>query len=211
MSLESLNQVGSGGTGIPTSIPKAIKELQGLTFSTLTGAASGTKINLNAIRPEDTVLAAWEYAAGANPVDRAGVLTIEDLKASGTVTFAAAAALDTITVRGIVYTATAAAAANDILNRFFSIAGTDTADAVAFCALVNQVDPAVVCTNIAGVVTIKAFVEGTAGNAYTLVSSNGTRLAVSGATLAGGSATGGIKIADDTTGNQVIVAWFNKK
>lgn len=113
--------------------------------------------------------------------------------ATGTVTCAAVAIGDTVTIDGTVFTAIAGArtpGAND----FDQSGGTDILVATDLVAAINDAanwvgDAPVVASNVGGtsaVVTLTAADVGTAGNAITLVSSSGVTLAVSGATLAGG-------------------------
>ena len=108
--------------------------------------------------------------------------------ATGTVTLASVLADDTVTINGLVYTAVAGVKAN---NTEFSIDGSDTVDAADLVdSITNDTRQGtlkdITATNAAGVVTLTSTAIGTAGNAVTLVSSNGTRLAVSGATFSGG-------------------------
>lgn len=139
----------------------------------------------------------------AAPADAATItlngqaLTGHQHRASGTVTFASAADADTITVNGTVFTAKTSASGN----YQFARGGTDTADAAAFVAKLNAattnsadavngvgVYGLIEATSAAAVVTLYAIAEGTAGNSFTLASSNGGRLAVSAANLANGAA-----------------------
>lgn len=108
--------------------------------------------------------------------------------ATGTVTLASVLAADFVTINGVVYTAVAGVKAN---NTQFSIDGSDTVDAADLVdSITNDTRQGtladITATNAAGVVTVTSTAIGVAGNAVTLVSSNGTRLAVSGATFAGG-------------------------
>ena len=110
------------------------------------------------------------------------------VSATGTVTLASVLADDTVTINGLVYTAVAGAKAD---NTEFSIDGSDTVDAADLVdSITNDTRQGtladITATNAAGVVTFTSTAIGTAGNAVTLVSSDGTRLAVSGATFAGG-------------------------
>lgn len=110
------------------------------------------------------------------------------VSATGTVTLASVLAADTVTVNNVVYTAVAGVKAN---NTQFSIDGSDTVDAADLVdSITNDTRQGTLAdltaTNAAGVVTFTSTAVGAAGNAVTLVSSDGTRLAVSGATLAGG-------------------------
>lgn len=111
--------------------------------------------------------------------------------ATATITLASVLAGDTVTINGLVYTAVTGAKSD---NTEFSIDGNDTVDGAD---LVDSIDNDV-RTGIAdftagettGVVTITAEIliqSPVDGNSITLVSSNGTRLAVTGSgTLAGG-------------------------
>lgn len=114
------------------------------------------------------------------------------VEASGTVTAAAAQAGDTVTVNGLVYTAVAGVKAD---NTEFSIdtgndeTAADLADSITNDTRAGVTVPALDVTAAAAsaVVTITASTGGVAGNSIDLASSNGTRLAVSGANLASGS------------------------
>lgn len=208
MTLQALPQAGKGGSGIPDVIPAAIRELQGLKFNILAGAAANTKLNLAAIRQEDTLVEVLEFATGALPVSRLGVASISDVRASGTLTFASAINNDTFTIAGRVYTLKTAGTANP-LNNEINLGASDTLTAAAVVAHVNKVDPRVILSNAAGVVTVRAFAEGTAPNSFTLV--GGARITASGGTLSGGTVTGGVSINDDTSSNAVLVVWFDKR
>ena len=110
--------------------------------------------------------------------------------ATGTVTAASVQAGDTVTINGVVFTATTSAAgANE-----FNIGASDTTCAAAIVTAINASTTALIQgfispSSLLGVVTLTAIPAGVVGNAYTLASSNGSRLAVSAARLAGG--TGG--------------------
>ena len=123
--------------------------------------------------------------------------TAGSTSATGTVTLASVVADDTVTVNGLVYTAVAGTKSDDTE---FSISGTDTEDAADLVLSINADQRTgtigdLSATSAAGVVTITSSLEGTAGDAVTLVSSNGTRLAVSAATF-----SGGVDSADYTLG-----------
>lgn len=108
--------------------------------------------------------------------------------ASGTVTCASVSAADTVTIQGVVLTAVSGTPAADQ----FDISGSNTADGDSLVRAIGRnstLAALVSASNAAGVVTITALDAGTAGNSITLASSNGTRLAVSGATLASGADT----------------------
>ncbi|HDZ26198.1 hypothetical protein LCGC14_1022990 [marine sediment metagenome] len=108
--------------------------------------------------------------------------------AFGTVTLASAVAGDTVTVNGLVYTGVTGVKADDTE---FSV---DTSDTAAATDLADSIDDDVrvgtlndlTAVGASAVVTITQTVAGPTGNATTLVSSNGTRLAVSGALFTGG-------------------------
>jgi len=131
--------------------------------------------------------------AGADTVTPNGqALTATQHRATGTVTCASVAAADTFTLNGVVYTAVNGAPASNVQ---FDMSGSDTADATSLVNAINSATPAQVgvyglikARSAAGVVTLYAVTGGTAANAYTLASSNGGRLAVSGATMASGAA-----------------------
>lgn len=199
-----------GGAGVIDDLAPVLKELQGLTSSLLAGASANTKIDLAAIRLEDTIIGALNNNAGTI-TDVLSTLSIVDTHATGTVTAASAVAADTVTVDGRVFTAIANLATP--VGRQFSVGATDTACAANLAAAINlaeQNDAStnVVATSAAAVVTIRAVADGTSGNSIALATSNDTRLAKSGTTLAGGTATGGIKSTGAT--NQVILTWYNK-
>lgn len=144
-------------------------------------------LDLNDDPKRRLVKLAQYFDAAAGGLGSVGISAqVAAVKASGTVTLASVAAADTVTINGVVLTAVSGApAANQ-----FDISGTDTADAVSFVAAVAAnatLAGMVLATNVAGVVTLEAKVGGVIGNAITLASSNGTRLAVSAARLAGGT------------------------
>lgn len=122
------------------------------------------------------------------PGDVTVVCDTSAVAASSTVTAAAVQAADTVTVGGVVFTAVTGAVVGDQFDR----SGTDTACAVSLVAAITAnatLAGAVVATSALGVVTITASTPGKVGNAITLASSNGTRLAVSAARLASGAQT----------------------
>lgn len=215
MTLEVNTRLGEGGIGLNGkalgSMAAMVKELQGLTFSKVTGGAANTKYNLAAIRTEDTPVMVLNNAAGA--ISEIGsTFSIVDLRATGTVVCAAAVAADTVTVNGKVYTAIANGAVPSGYTQF-SVGAGNTSCGDNLVAAVNAREKefgyGVQAANVTGTVTFTAVLEGVAGNSLTLASSNGTRLAVSGATLANGSATGGIRSTGVT--NEIWLLWFNKR
>ena len=212
--LENIANLGIGGAGLQGQEAggayAALKELQGLNITLLTGAAALTKLALAAIRPEDTIVAAINNNAGTLS-DVTGTMTIVDPRATATITLSGVAAGQTVTVAGMVYTAVTGTAAD---SSKFSIDGaTDALDATALAAAINAREAGrdtaqVVATANGAVVTVKALVDGTAGNALTLVK-NGAGITVSGATFSGGTATGGVTSSGVT--NQLLLFWYNKK
>lgn len=130
----------------------------------------------------------------AAPADAATItlngsaLTGHQHRASCTVTFASVNSNDTLTVNGTVFTAKSSSPSG---NYQFLSGVSDTADAAAFlvklnAATLNSADAAngvgvyglIEGKASAGVVTLYAIAEGTAGNSLTIVTSNGTRLAI---------------------------------
>lgn len=117
-------------------------------------------------------------------------VTIENLGvvATGTVTAASVAAADTITLNGVTLTAHATTAANNQ----FVVGATNAATAANIAACINGSSTALVSTHCralarSAVVHIFSRFGGKTGNAVTLASSDGTKLAVSGARLTGGT------------------------
>ena len=145
------------------------------------------RLDLNPESKERLVaLAKYIEAAAGGLGSISGAVQVAAVKASGTVTLASVNAADTVTINGVVLTAVSGApAANQ-----FDMSGTDTVDAVSFCAAVAAnatLAGLVTAANVAGVVTLTAINGGVSGNAITLASSNGSRLAVSAARLASGT------------------------
>jgi hypothetical protein len=130
-------------------------------------------------------------------------LTATQHHATGTVTCASVLDGDTVTVQGIVFTAEDGVA--DVDSFDMSSTDTDTGDDLVRCINGHPSLAGIVTATAAlGVVTVRAVSAGTGGNALTLASSNGTRLAVSGATLAGGVAVGANEF--DFTGGDTVCA-----
>lgn len=128
---------------------------------------------------------------GTSPLKVGHTLNISGtaVAASGTVTLASALAADTVTVNGLLYTGVAGVKSD---NTEFSIdtsdiaAATDLADSITNDSRTGTLNDVTAASGGTAVVTITQTVTGPAGDATTLVSSNGTRLAVSGATFTGG-------------------------
>jgi hypothetical protein len=207
------NDLGSGAGNLP-DLYLILKEIQGLTVSVLTGAAANTAIPLAAIRKEDTILSAINFASGV-PSDVTGTATISETRATGTLTVTSVVDGNSCVVNGFTYTfKTTPTALNHI-----AIAGTDALNAQALAAAITKYEaryngtsyevPKVTTSVSSNVVTVKAIADGTAGNAITLTGT-ASKVAASGSgTLAGGTATGSLKFSGIT--NNLIVAWYNKK
>lgn len=208
MTMQSLAQVGQGGSGGPDKIPAALRELQSIKTVVVTGAAATTKINVAEMRlDKTTIMSTVAFSGGVPtvPVDAA----VSDTRASGTVTIAGPADGATYTLNGRVYTFKDTPTAIQHVQRSTG-GGANDAMAAALAAKINAIDGnSVVATAAAAVVTVKANAFGTAGNSITTVGSTG--VTASGATLANGTATGGLAFATtNTTGAQVLVTYFQK-
>jgi hypothetical protein len=116
-------------------------------------------------------------------------LTGGQKRASCTVTFSSVANNDNLTVNGVVFTAKTTPTVGNLYQ--FQRGGTDTADAGAFVAALNAatinasdsvtaagVYGKIEASNSAGVVTLYAITEGTAGNSYSIVTSSNSTLAI---------------------------------
>lgn len=200
------NNLGQGGSKVNESLKGLLQELQGLTFTVVAGAAAGTKMNIAAMRTEDTIVSALNLTDSAE--DKANVM-IQSTKGSGTATLSTAVAGNIVTIAGKAFTFKAAADA-DPVKRWVSLGASDTEAAANLAAAVNMEGCGVHATSSGAVVTFTADADGTAGNAITLTKT-GSPITVSGATLAGGTATGGIKSTTNLTGKTMLVVWFNKQ
>jgi len=186
----------------------AVKELQGLNISLVTGGAADAKYDLAAIRSLDTIAAVHNNNAGAL-TDITGTVTIAALNASGTLTLATAVEGSSAVVNGVTYafTATPGAAHTSV-----DLGADDTEAAANLAAAINAVEGGAGSANefyaesAVAVVTVTARAEGPAGNAITIVGS--TEVTASAATLENGTDTGGVLSSGVT--NQMVVYWFNK-
>lgn len=216
--------MGEGGahtTGV--GMTRIVTELQGLRVKTVAGAAASTKMNVADLRIGDTLVSVLALASGAFTDDTANC-TIQDTHATGTVTCAGVTANDTITTDGNTYTFVSSAQNVNAGGPYVVLGANDNATAANLAAAINayetrpvskmigvQTKAAVTASVVNNVVTIRAVVDAAAGNGITLTSSNGTRLAVSGAgTLTGGTATGGIKSTTNNSAANMLVVYFNK-
>lgn len=118
-------------------------------------------------------------------------LTATKRRATGTATAASVSAGVTLTVNGVVFTAVNGAVV--LGEATFDCSGSDTACATSIAAQVNAyasplLSGIVEAKSSAAVATLYAKNQGTSGNSLTLASSDGVKLAVSGATFSGGAA-----------------------
>jgi hypothetical protein len=207
-----------------TNVQGGVRELQGQTVSLLDGDSAATKIDLAAIRLEDTVQSVLHYTAGAPLADLTSEVSISDTRATGTITLASVLAGDFVEVDGQRFEAidgetdgANSGRANTGVYKFGLGANDDEAAANLKAAMEQfygfQQPTGVNVSVLSNVVTVQSRVEGAAGNATTLVeSTSGARITLSGATLAGGTDTGGIELSTtDTTGDQLVVTWYNKR
>jgi len=164
--------LGEGAAFENEVLRQALKELQGLTTVVVAGAAAGTKMDVPALRTEDTLLSVLAFVtAGGGPVDDTANVTIVDTHAFGTITIAGDPVDgDTVTVNDAIYTfKDTPAAVRDVL----ITTGDDTAMALALSNAINEWEnrrldsnwntPAVVASAALGVVTVTSVVDG-AGN-----------------------------------------------
>lgn len=217
MTLANTTQLGKGGIGFQgtgkDSTAAAIKELQGLRISLVTGGAANTKFVVPGMTMQDTVLSVLNNNAGTL-ADVTASATISDTRAVGTVTAAAGGtAGDTVTIAGLVYTLVAANADVAPHDKSKVKIGATAADLATNLHAAVQAREAsrdiskVTVTRNAAVLTVTALASGTEGNALTLVEV-GNSFTISGATLAGGAATNGVQVSSVT--NQLMVYWFKK-
>lgn len=211
MSLQNIKSLGFGGAGIPTELPKAVAELQGLTISgPLTGVGSGTAIAVSGIESGMVVLKALLFTAGV-PSDITGNVTIIDRRASATITLSGVVAGDTVSVNGKTYTFVVDwGFAGNPLPFQVKVGTTDALSATALAAAIMSGDSTVFASALSNVVTVFNRAEGTVGNGKVLSASGSNgHMTVSGNT-ANGNDTQGITINTSTSGNLVLLFWYNK-
>ena len=193
--LEQNALLGQGGAGYNASAAGGavamLKELQGFKVSLLAGAAGGSKINLAAIRPEDTLATVLNNNAGTIT----DVSFVQGAKASGTLTFVSAVATDTFVVNGVTFTIKASPV--DGVYTDVALGTSDTNQAVKAALAVNaffgNTDNSVVATSATNVLTITSTTSGTGPNGYTTV--GGAHITAGAATLASGTADSGCTIS----------------
>lgn len=196
-------QMGKGGAGMhgtgAGSAAAALAALSGIRISLVTGGAANAKLALADIRPGAHIIAAHNNNSGTL-TDITDTISIDDLRAVGTITVSDAEADESVTVRGVKYVA----------GTDFAIGADDDATAANLARAIHlreSTSPtgAVTASAVENVVTVRAKEEGTAGNAITLAET-GSGFTVSGATLSGGAASGGIRSTGAT--QQVVLYWF---
>ncbi len=205
-----------------TNLQGAVRELQGYTKSLLAGNSVDTKIDLAAIRAEDTIVSVLHSTAGVL-VDLTVEASVSDIRANGTITLVSVVEDDTVTVAGQVFQALTGDAFGANSGRantgifYFGIGVSDTESAVNLAAAINEYfglqANGVSATNLAGVVTVTSTLEGAVGNAITMVeNTTASTIVVDNPTLTGGTDTGGVELdSTDTTGDQLIVEWYNRQ
>jgi hypothetical protein len=153
----------------------------------------GRQVSVKVPLAETTIENMIKIMPGATLVQTGGA------KASGTVTFSTSAPVnnDSVTIAGVAFVfKTTPAGPNEM-----GIPASINAAAAALVEAVNDSDSGVsdivVATAAAGVVTLTARLFGVAANAYTLAKS-GSNIAVSGATLTGGTAPTKLKASVPT-------------
>lgn len=214
--MELNKNLGNGGAGMhgtgPGTAANALRALMGLRISLVAGAAADTKLPVEGLTEDSKVISVLNNNSGTFS-DVTATASIVDTRATGTVTVGAMAAGDTVTVAGVRYTILALGTKVEPYetNKVVLRAG-DTATTVAarLAEAINATEHAsmarkVKATSAAAVVTVRAFTPGAAGNAITLAET-GSTFTISGATLATGSDTEGLKVSSTT--NQLVVFWL---
>ena len=169
----------------------------GLTAGQLFGlSGSGAYLQVASSVVAASATATCASVVNGNTISIAGqALTATQRRATGTVTPGTAGNVpvegDTITLNGVVFTAVNGAVV--LGEATFDISGNGQAQCDSITAQVNAyasslLSGTVKARNSATVVTFYAVTQGTSGNAITLATSDNTRLAKSGTTLANGAA-----------------------
>lgn len=135
-------------------------------------------------------------------------LTISDTRAAGTLTFASAVAGDTCVVDGVTFTikSSSAYSASNLQHILLGTSNRLTASnaAKAIHRFFSSRDGLLSASVLNNVVTVQGNIEAsTSQNSVTIV--GGAHITASGATLAGGSATGGVSCVSTT--NQIVLLW----
>lgn len=207
--LQSINRFGYGGSGF-SSLGRILKELQSFKVDgPFAGATANTLIPVSDIKAADTISKAL-FLSGGTFTDITANVSVASLGATGTLTLNGVVAGDTAVVNGKTYTAVAfnrTLVNGNVLPFQFAVGANNAATAQNLADAINASDPvSITATAAAAVVTVTADTDGTGGNSIGLV--GGARLTASGSTLAGGSATNGIKSTSSTAGGQVLIFWY---
>lgn len=170
------DQFTKGGSGLTDgTLANAVKELQGLNISHVAGVAAGTKMDIAAMRTEDTIIAALveDTTSGVTSGDDKANITIQATAAFGTITISGdPVANETFVVNGATYTFKSALTGADREVKITT--GDNTAMALAAKNAINAWEtrrlsgitvtglntPAVVATSNAGVVTVTSVIDG---------------------------------------------------
>lgn len=213
MSLQTLPaQFSKGGSNLTDgTLQSVLKELQGLTVSIVSGVASGTKMDIAAMRTEDTLLAALVTtdASNAAVVNDVANLTIQATKASGTLTVSGNPVDgETFVVNGATYTFKTTPVGG--LQQVKIVTGDNNAMAANIAAAINAYEnrrlagisntgpnlAAVVATAATNVCTVTSVVDGL-GNGVVLTGT-ATVLAATGTGTASATLTPVTVVADNT-------------
>lgn len=205
--------------GVENGLRKVLAELQGFKVNLAAGANANTAISVAGIEIEDTIAGVINLTDGSE-VDLTHC-SIVDRRATGTLTIDPALADgDAVDVNGKTYTFTeltetiATNVGPQVCPIEVGASGVDV-DVVAarLAKVIMSADSSLTCTTSDnGVVNIFAREAGTGGNAITLdVTDANAHVTRSGATLAGGTASTGIKCSDSTATKKLLVFWFNKQ
>lgn len=204
--------------GFPPGLGAVITEAQGLTFALIAGGSANAKLNIAAIRKEDTVLFAMNNNA-ETLTDVTNTITISETRASATLTVASVVNTDVCVVNGVTYTFKTTPTLENHIKVTAAGAGADNANAAALARAINRYEgrfvsgelntPKVKAVANAAVVTVTSNADGAAGNAITFTGTAVRLVATGGGHLAGGTDTGSISSSGAT--NQLLVAWYNLK
>lgn len=169
------------------------------------GNQQGTTVNVRNGGVRASATATCAAVANADTVSVGGIaLTATQHNATGTFTLVSAIATDTVTINGVVFTAFNAAVVLGAAT--FDIRTSNTAAATSLAAQVNAYAPfagVLTATSALGVVTIRAYTGGTAGNSITITSQDAT-ITASAATLANGATVANAQF--DFTGSNTETA-----
>ena len=173
-----------------------VKLVWGLAHGTIFKQGSSTLMVQDTLVQASATCTPATVTVGQTVTINGVVLTSAQRRASGTATAATVLENTTLTVNGVTFTAVNGAVV--VGEATFDCSGSNTACATSIAAQVNgyadpRISGVIAAKSASAVVTFYAVAQGTTGNGYTLASSDGTTLAVSGATLANGAA-----VANDT-------------